>query len=93
MAPRGEVALVAADLGFRQGHLDHHVFVALILVIVAAAVVAPLLVAGAAWQYRGEKFEITSFAFLMQGSPLPMYAPTRNIQCKAERNSIRTYTC
>jgi Kef-type K+ transport system membrane component KefB len=55
MAPRGEVALVAADLGFRQGHLDHHVFVALILVIVAAAVVAPLLVAGAAWQYRRRK--------------------------------------
>jgi Kef-type K+ transport system membrane component KefB len=52
MAPRGEVALVVADLGFRQGHLDHHVFVTLVLVAVAAAVAAPLLVAVAARQYR-----------------------------------------
>lgn len=51
MAPRGEVALVVADLGFQQGHLDHHAFVAVILVAVATAVVAPLLIAGAAWQY------------------------------------------
>ena len=52
MAPRGEVALVVADLGFRQGHLDHHVFVILVLVAVSAAVAAPLLIAAAAWQYR-----------------------------------------
>ncbi len=52
MAPRGEVALVVADLGFRQGHLDHHVFVTLILVAVAAAVFAPLLITMAAWQYQ-----------------------------------------
>ena len=52
MAPRGEVALVVADLGFRQGHLDHHVFVTLILVAVSTAVAAPLLIAAAAWQYR-----------------------------------------
>lgn len=52
MAPRGEVALVVADLGFRQGHLDHHVFVILVLVAVSTAVAAPLLIAAAAWQYR-----------------------------------------
>lgn len=52
MAPRGGVALVVADLGFRQGHLDHHVFVTLILVAVAAAVFAPLLITMAAWQYQ-----------------------------------------
>ncbi len=52
MAPRGEVALVVANLGFLQGHLGHHVFVILVLVTVLTAVVAPLLIAAAAWQYR-----------------------------------------
>ena len=52
MAPRGEVALVVADLGFRQGHLDHHVFVTLILVAVSAAIFAPVLIAVTAREYR-----------------------------------------
>ena len=52
MAPRGEVGLVVANLGFQQGHLGHHVFVTLVLVAVLTAVVAPLLIAIAAWQYR-----------------------------------------
>ncbi|MBA1443712.1 MAG: hypothetical protein M3H12_06270 [Chromatiales bacterium] len=49
---RGEVALVIADLGFWQGHFDHHVFVTLVLVAVFAAVAASLLIAAVAWQYR-----------------------------------------
>ncbi len=43
MAPRGEVVLVIATLGFQQGHVTHHMLVALILVTVVAALLAPLL--------------------------------------------------
>jgi Kef-type K+ transport system membrane component KefB len=43
MAPRGEVALVIATLGFQQGHISHHVLVALILMTIGAALLAPVL--------------------------------------------------
>ena len=43
MAPRGEVALVIASLGFQQGHISHHVLVALVLMTIGTAVFAPLL--------------------------------------------------
>jgi len=42
MAPRGEVALVIASLGFQQGHISHHVLVALVLMTIGTAVFAPL---------------------------------------------------
>ncbi len=45
MAPRGEVALVIAGLGFAQGHISHHVLVALILMTIGAALLGPLLMA------------------------------------------------
>lgn len=45
MAPRGEVALVIASIGFQQGHISHHVLVALMLMAITAALVAPLLMA------------------------------------------------
>ncbi len=44
MAPRGEVVLVIATLGFQQGHVSHHVLVALILMTIGAAVIAPALI-------------------------------------------------
>ena len=43
MSPRGEVALVIAGLGFVQGHISHHVLVALILMTIGAALISPLL--------------------------------------------------
>ncbi len=43
MVPRGEVALVIASLGYAQGHLSHHVFIALLLMAITAAIVGPLL--------------------------------------------------
>ena len=45
MSPRGEVALVIAVLGFAQGHISHHVLVALILMTIGAAMMGPLLMA------------------------------------------------
>ena len=45
MSPRGEVALVIAGLGFAQGHISHHVLVALILMTIGAALLGPLLMA------------------------------------------------
>lgn len=54
MAPRGEVALVIASLGFQQGHISHHVFVALILMTIGAAVMAPLLMVFLA-RYHGSQ--------------------------------------
>ena len=45
MAPRGEVALVIAGLGYIQGHISHHMLVALILVTIGAALVSPLMMA------------------------------------------------
>jgi len=45
MVPRGEIALVAAGLGFTQGHITHHVLIALILVVITIAVTGPLIVA------------------------------------------------
>lgn len=42
MAPRGEVAMVIASLGFQQGHISHHMLVALVLMTIGAAVFAPL---------------------------------------------------
>lgn len=45
MAPRGEVALVIAGLGYSQGHISHHMLVALILVTIGTAVVSPLMMA------------------------------------------------
>jgi len=45
MVPRGEVALVIASLGFQQGHLGHHVFIAVILMTIAIAILGPLLMA------------------------------------------------
>lgn len=49
MAPRGEVALVIAALGFAQGHISHHMLVALVLMTVLCALIAP---AGMAWLAR-----------------------------------------
>jgi len=43
MAPRGEVALVIAGLGFIQEHISHHMLVALILVTIGTALVSPLV--------------------------------------------------
>lgn len=43
MAPRGEVALVVAGLGFAQGHISHHMLVALVLASIGTAVVSPIL--------------------------------------------------
>lgn len=45
MVPRGEIALVIATLGFVQGHLTHHVFVALVLMTIVLSVLGPLLMA------------------------------------------------
>lgn len=45
MSPRGEVALVIAGLGFAQGHISHHVLVALILITIGAALISPMLMA------------------------------------------------
>jgi Kef-type K+ transport system membrane component KefB len=45
MAPRGEVALVIVGLGFAQGHISHHVLVALILMTIGAALLGALLMA------------------------------------------------
>ena len=52
MAPRGEVVLVIATLGYQQGHVSHHVLVALILMTIAAAVFAPLLMVSLAQRQR-----------------------------------------
>lgn len=41
MVPRGEVALVIASLGFQQGHISHHMLVALVLMTIGAAVLGP----------------------------------------------------
>lgn len=43
MAPRGEVALVVAGLGFEQGHISHHMLVALVLTTIGTALASPLL--------------------------------------------------
>lgn len=45
MAPRGEVALVIAGLGYIQEHISHHTLVALILMTIGAAVLSPLIMA------------------------------------------------
>jgi Kef-type K+ transport system membrane component KefB len=37
----GEVSLIIASLGFEQTHLSHHVFVTLVLMIIATSVLAP----------------------------------------------------
>ncbi len=55
MAPRGEVVLVIATLGYQQGHVSHHVLVALILMTIAAAVLAPLLMVSLAQQRTRRK--------------------------------------
>jgi Na+:H+ antiporter len=52
MTPRGEVALVIASLGFEQGHISHHVLVALMLMAIAAALVGPALMAPFALRQR-----------------------------------------
>ncbi|MCW9023107.1 MAG: cation:proton antiporter [Gammaproteobacteria bacterium] len=43
MVPRGEVALVIASIGFQQGHISHHVLIALILMAITAALLGPAL--------------------------------------------------
>ena len=43
MTPRGEVALVIAGIGYAQGHISHHVLIALILMTIGAALLGPLL--------------------------------------------------
>ena len=45
MAPRGEVALVIAGLGYFQEHISHHMLIALILVTIGTAVMSPLAMA------------------------------------------------
>ena len=45
MAPRGEVALVIAGLAYVQQHISHHMFIALILVTIATAIISPLVMA------------------------------------------------
>jgi Kef-type K+ transport system membrane component KefB len=42
MIARGEVALVAASVGFRAGAIDPGVYAAIVLVSVATTVIAPL---------------------------------------------------
>lgn len=42
MVPRGEVALVIASLGFQQGHISHHMLVALVLMAIGAAILGPV---------------------------------------------------
>lgn len=54
MAPRGEVALVIASIGFQQEHISHHVLVALILMTIGAAVLAPLMIVPLA-RYHGAR--------------------------------------
>jgi len=43
MVPRGEVALVIASIGFEQGHISHHMLVALMLMAIVAAIAGPVL--------------------------------------------------
>lgn len=45
MVPRGEIALVVATLGYEQGHLTHHLFVALVLVAIVLSILGPIMVA------------------------------------------------
>lgn len=42
MVARGEVGLIIASLGFKQGHMSHPVFVALVLTTIVISVVGPL---------------------------------------------------
>ncbi|MCC7414215.1 MAG: cation:proton antiporter [Gammaproteobacteria bacterium] len=42
MVPRGEIALIVAGLGLEQGHLSHHVFVAVVIAIIALTLAGPL---------------------------------------------------
>jgi len=58
MVPRGEVALVAAGLGFSQGHISHHVLIALILVVVTVALLGPMLTALLAHQVTRHKTNV-----------------------------------
>ena len=48
MVPRGEVALIIAGLGYTQGHISHHVLVALILMTIGTALAGPLIMASLA---------------------------------------------
>ncbi len=43
MVPRGEIALIIATLGFEQGHVTHHVFVAVVLMSIVLSGLGPLL--------------------------------------------------
>lgn len=41
MVPRGEVVLIIASLGFNQGYLGHHAFVALVFMTIVTSVLPP----------------------------------------------------
>ena len=43
MAPRGEVAIITANMGYVNGIITQHVFVATILFVLATAIVTPIL--------------------------------------------------
>lgn len=42
MAPRGEVGLIIASIGFQQQHISHHVMAALVLTLIAVSLISPL---------------------------------------------------
>ena len=55
MVARGEIALVIATLGFEQGHLTHPVFVSIVLMTIALAVLGPLLMTPLAKRLAAEQ--------------------------------------
>ena len=55
MVARGEIALVIATLGFEQGHLAHPVFVSIVLMTIALAVLGPLLMTPLARRLAAER--------------------------------------
>lgn len=58
MVPRGEIALIVAGLGLSQGHVSHHVFVALVAAVVVSSLVGPLALARLA---AGRREALSSF--------------------------------
>ncbi len=57
MVPRGEITLVIVTLGFDQGHVTHHVFVAVVLMAIVLSIVGPLLMAPFAKRLASEELQ------------------------------------
>ncbi len=55
MVARGEIALIIATLGFEQGHLTYPVFVSIVLMTIALAVLGPLLMTPFARRLAAER--------------------------------------